>query len=107
MLQVEVGKMNGTITAIYENGVLRPLTPISLPEHTQVEIQILKQPLAADKIKERQQVRQALIEAGVIQPQTMTEPLQPVSETALAAAAQSLGQAGPLSDLIITERTGR
>ena len=97
--------MNGTITAVYENGILRPLTPLALPEHTRVEIQIVNQAPAA--ATERQQVRQALAAAGIIRPQTATEPIQPVSETALAAAAQTLGQAGPLSDLIIAEREGR
>ncbi len=94
--------MNGTITVVYENGVLRPLTPLSLPEHTRIEIQIVEQAPAATA--EREQVRQALLAAGIIRPQTMTESVQPVSETALAAAAQALGQAGPLSDLIIAER---
>jgi hypothetical protein len=37
----------------------------------------------------------------------MTEKPQPVSEKALAVAAQSLGQAGPLSGLTIAEREGR
>ena len=32
--------MDQTITAIYENGVLRPLTPLALPEHTEVEISL-------------------------------------------------------------------
>jgi predicted DNA-binding antitoxin AbrB/MazE fold protein len=94
--------MNGTITVVYENGVLRPLTPLSLPEHTRIEIQIVEQPSA--DISEREQVRQALVAAGIIRLQTTTEPVQRVSETALAAAAQALGQAGPLSDLIIAER---
>jgi len=97
--------MNGTITAVYENGVLRPLKPLSLPEHTQVEIQIIE-PASTD-VEERKRVRWALMAAGVIQPQPVTDPIQPVSEMALAAAAQALGQAGPLSELIIAERAGR
>ncbi len=32
--------MSQRVTAIYENGVLRPLAPLDLPEHTQVEIEI-------------------------------------------------------------------
>ena len=39
--------MDQTITAIYENGVLRPLTPLALPEHTEVEISIRPLPSAA------------------------------------------------------------
>lgn len=32
--------MQITATAIYENGVLRPLTPLTLPEHARVQLQI-------------------------------------------------------------------
>jgi len=35
--------MNNPVTAIYENGILRPLAPLNLPEHVQVQITI--QPL--------------------------------------------------------------
>lgn len=97
--------MTGTFSAIYENGVLRLLTPLPLPEHTAVEIQIIKPTSATET--ERQRVRQALAEAGLIRPQVVTETHQPISETDLTAAAQALGQAGPLSALIIAERAGR
>jgi predicted DNA-binding antitoxin AbrB/MazE fold protein len=97
--------MTEIIPAIYENGVLRPLIPLALPEHTAVEIQIVKPASVAET--ERQRVHQVLAEAGVIRPQVITETIQPVSETELTAAAQALGQAGPLSALIIAERAGR
>ncbi|MGI8467170.1 MAG: antitoxin family protein [Pyrinomonadaceae bacterium] len=32
--------MNQTTTAIYENGLLRPIAPLDLPEHSEVEITI-------------------------------------------------------------------
>jgi predicted DNA-binding antitoxin AbrB/MazE fold protein len=32
-----------TIIAIYEQGVLRPITPLSLAEHTRVRLQIVEQ----------------------------------------------------------------
>ncbi|MBA3784728.1 MAG: antitoxin family protein [Acidobacteria bacterium] len=32
--------MNQTTTAIYENGLLRPISPLDLPEHSEVEITI-------------------------------------------------------------------
>jgi predicted DNA-binding antitoxin AbrB/MazE fold protein len=32
--------MNHTTTAIYENGLLRPIVPLDLPEHSEVEITI-------------------------------------------------------------------
>lgn len=97
--------MTETISAIYENGVLRPLKPLMLPENTSVEIQIVSPASATET--EKQRARQVLIEAGVIRPQIVAEAVQPVSEADLAAAAQALGQAGSLSALIIAERAGR
>jgi predicted DNA-binding antitoxin AbrB/MazE fold protein len=35
-----------TVTAIYENGVFRPLEKVTLPEHTEVEISVTE-PTAA------------------------------------------------------------
>jgi predicted DNA-binding antitoxin AbrB/MazE fold protein len=97
--------MAETITAVYEKGVLRPLTPLALPESSRVEIQIMGP--AADPQDERQQVRQALQDAGLVRRQPATQPVKVVSEAQLAAAADSLAQAGPLSQLIIDERNGR
>ena len=62
---------------------------------------------AADPQDERQQVRQALQDAGLVRRQPATQPVKVVSEAQLAAAADSLAQAGPLSQLIIDERNGR
>ncbi len=88
-----------TIAAIYEEGVLRPLSPVSLPEHARVQIQIIAQiPGAQEK---RQQVRQALLDAGVIQPRPSTGLIPAISEAQIAAAANSLAAAGPLSELIM------
>jgi len=94
-----------TIVAIYERGVLRPLTPLGLPENARVQIQIVAQPPAVDE--ERRRVRQALLDAGIIRPRPPAEPAQPVSEAQLAEAAAALAAAGPLSELIIAERDGR
>jgi predicted DNA-binding antitoxin AbrB/MazE fold protein len=35
--------MSTTFTAIYEQGILRPLLPLSLPEHARVEVRIVPQ----------------------------------------------------------------
>jgi predicted DNA-binding antitoxin AbrB/MazE fold protein len=43
----EVIKMD-TIIAIYEQGVLRPLTTLALAEHTRVRLQIIEQVGVAD-----------------------------------------------------------
>ena len=97
-------KTSETVTAIYEKGVLRLLTPLELPESTRVHLQIIDQ-TPADQ--EQHQVRQALLEAGLIRPRAASEPVEPVSEAQLAQAARTLAKPGPLSDLIISERNGR
>ncbi len=97
--------MSQTITAIYEHGVLRPLAPLSLPEHAQVQLQIITPP--ANAKDERDQVRQTLQTMGVIQIQPPLPTVSPVSEAELSAVATALAQAGPLSELILAERDGR
>ena len=96
--------MSEIIHAVYEQGVLRPLTPLHLPEHAHVQISI--NPISNAE-EERQRVRQALIAGGVIRPHSVSILIEPISEEALAAAAQALANAGPLSELIIAEREGR
>ncbi len=93
------------ILAIYEHGVLRPLDPLSLSEHARVHLQIVPSPMNGEN--QRQRVRQALIEAQVIQPRTKHAPGPEVKESELQAAANALASAGPLSALILAEREGR
>ncbi len=57
--------------------------------------------------KERHKVRQALLDAGVIQPRPPVKSVQPISEAQLTKAANALATAGPLSELVIAEREGR
>ena len=53
--------METTLTAVYENGVLRPLTPLALPEHAEVEISIRTRTTdAANAETHRRRVREAL-----------------------------------------------
>ena len=98
--------MDETITAIYEQGVLRPLTPLELPEHARVEITIRVPTNAADH---RRQVDQVLQAAGLlVSPSSPTPEVPLLSEEARAALAQRVGAAGgtPLSQLISQERDG-
>jgi predicted DNA-binding antitoxin AbrB/MazE fold protein len=93
------------IEAIYEDGVLRPLKPLSLPEHARVRIQIIAQDTVFGQ--ERERVREALLAAGVIRAHSPAETIEPASEDQLAAAAEALAVAGPLSEQIIAERNER
>ena len=92
------------IAVVYERGVLRPLRPLTIPNHTRLNIQILPQKIRPDS--NRQQVLQTLTDAGLlyIAPPS-TE--QPVSNDDLRAAAIAIGADGPLSADIIAERDER
>lgn len=49
-----------TVTAVYENGLLRPLSPLNLDEHQTVRLQIISEP-PLDPIDE---ILQPLIQAA-------------------------------------------
>ena len=42
--------MDQTVTAVYENGILRPLTPLELPDKTKVKLQIEQMPDTDDPV---------------------------------------------------------
>ncbi len=94
--------MSEIITAVYENGVLRPLSPLSLQEHQIVRIQVVTEEPATDE----QQIIQSLVAAGLVTPPSRRGDVEPVSEEARRELAQRLGQCPgkPLSEIIIEER---
>ena len=97
------------ITAIYEDGVLRPLSPLELPEHSQVEIDIHQVASATDRPAHRDQVNQALVKAGLTLPSSDTAArdatrLSPERREELAGLFSVVG---PVSELINEDREGR
>lgn len=101
--------MSQTISAIYADGVLRPLTPLDLPEQSQVEIEV-KQVVApeAEQLDERNRFHQALVAAGL----ALEHPVNPVPAAPLSAEERerigrifAIGK--PLSEIIIEEREGK
>ncbi len=95
--------MSKNITAVYENGVLRPLIPLSLRDGQTVEIQVLSVDSTTDEI---QQTLQSLVAAGVVTPPPHRDDVAPVSEEASWELAQRLGQypGKPLSEIVIEDR---
>lgn len=111
--------MTNPIAAIYENGVLRPLTPLELPEHTTVQIYV--QPAAsADSEEHRRQVHAALVAAGLSQPNAaVVQALLDTGQVGHLDTANTEDDASatehqpppvligtPVSDIIIAERRG-
>ena len=101
--------MGYRVIAIYENGVLRPLSPLELPEHSQVEIDIYQVASVAAHSVHRDQVNQALVKASLSLPSIdktarSSTRLSPERREELAGLF-SVG--GPISKLIGEDREGR
>ena len=90
------------MTAVYENGILRPLRPLKLREHQTVYIQVLPED-SADAI---QQVIQRLVAEGLLTPPPGHSDVAPLSEEKRRELAEELGKAPgkPLSEMIVEER---
>lgn len=90
------------ITAIYENGVLRPLKPLSLQEHQTVQIQVLLE----DSGNELEQITHSLVAAGLLTPPPRCTDVEPVSEVAWRELTEKLKAISdqPISEIIIEER---
>ena len=92
------------ITAVYENGILRPLRPLAFQERQTVRLQVLPDA----PVEEVEEVIRLMVSAGLMRsPQLKTpRPLDPVSTEERRKLAEILGQAPgkSLSEIIIEER---
>lgn len=100
--------MNGlvtdtTATAIYEQGMLRLLNPLPLPEHTRVKL-VIRQIDADDDLRRAEQV---LAATGLVTSPSAAPDWAPGSELRLAETAARYAVGGPLSEVIIAERDAR
>jgi predicted DNA-binding antitoxin AbrB/MazE fold protein len=93
------------VTAVYENGVLRPLRPLSLRERQTVWLQIVQEEPAEDENESEAAIRM-LVEAGLLTPPPRRPDVDPVSEQDRRELADRLGRAPgkPLSEIIIEDR---
>jgi predicted DNA-binding antitoxin AbrB/MazE fold protein len=92
--------MAKTIPAIYENGVLRPLTPVNFSDHQTVWLQVLPD----QNIAELMPLLRPLYESGLLTLPTPSD-AEPISDDDLAAMVQSIHFSGqPLSETIIEDR---
>lgn len=95
--------MTETVTAVYENGMLRPLRPLKLREHQTVQLQIM--PEGPIEGEDEAAVR-ILVEAGLLTPPPRRSEVEPISEQERRELADRLGRAPgkPLSEIIIEDR---
>lgn len=98
--------MEIVINAVYEQGRLRPLSPLALPENARVRITVKAvEPPPDDPDEHRRWVERVLVEAGLALPrQTFAQSAGLLTDEERAALAKRAGAAGPISDLIIEER---
>ena len=87
-----------TITAVYEEGRLRPLQNLDLRENETVQIQIIQ------ANGESEAALAALVRAGLVQLDASMEAPPEISEERRREVADALGADGPVSDLIIQDR---
>ena len=93
--------MNGNIAVVYEQGVLRPLHALNLPDYTRLEIRIVN---AFDEATtEADKAYHVLCQAGLVEPVRLVH-VDPLPERELQRAADAFGQAGPLSEVVIAQR---
>ena len=93
--------MVNEVTAIYENGMLCLLTPLSLPELTRVRVQILTEEESRDDLR---RAEAALVAAGLVKP-AAAEPSPVHVSKARRKELRRLYAAGePLSETIVQER---
>ena len=91
--------MTHIVTAVYEKGVLRPLSPVSLAEQQIVQLHIVP-------VDEAGHIIQALVATGLLTPPPGETTVAPVAEAERQVLADRLGQATtqPLSEMIMAER---
>jgi predicted DNA-binding antitoxin AbrB/MazE fold protein len=100
--------MNQTIRAIYENGVLRPLTALELPDHTEVRIRVETTPERPEAEAHRRAVDDALIAAGLLTPRSADQAAsRPLTDGERDALSRRIPGGRPLSEIILEERDGR
>ncbi len=104
--------MSQIITAIYADGVLRPVVPLELPEQTEVEIEV--KPIvktngaAASTLDERARIHQILVDAGLVLERKLPRlPSPPISEEERERLSRVFSVGKPLSEIIIEEREER
>jgi predicted DNA-binding antitoxin AbrB/MazE fold protein len=101
--------MTEIVTAVYENGILRPLQPLNLRDQQRVRIQVLPEEIGTGNGSEDpiETLIQKLVAEGRLRPRPSGPiPPDPLSEEERTALADRLGRAPgvPASEMVIEDR---
>ena len=90
-----------TITAIYQNGVLRPLGSLDLPENSEVELDVK---VIEKKENSRQAIGELLVQKGLSRRKKKAEPKQNLSPEERERLAEIFSAPQPLGEIISEDR---
>jgi predicted DNA-binding antitoxin AbrB/MazE fold protein len=99
--------MESTMMAVYEKGLLRPLSPLILPEHARVRVRVEQVLSPTDAPQHRRQIQAALVAAGLSLPTSSPTASREISAERREELARRFAAGQPLSELIVAEREGR
>ena len=90
------------IMAVYEQGLLRPLEPLILPEKYKVHIQIVPEPV----VDKGDEIIQFLVNMGLITPPSTPSKASTISKAERRKLADALAKNAKqrLSEIVIEER---
>jgi len=93
-----------TVTSIYQNGVLRPLVSLDLPENSEVELEVK---VIESKQDSRAAIGELLVQKGLSRRKKKTEPKQNLSPEERERLAKIFSAPQPLGELISEDREER
>jgi predicted DNA-binding antitoxin AbrB/MazE fold protein len=96
--------MSQTLTAIYSNGVLRPLVSLDLAENSEVELSLT---IIEKNGEQSENISNLLIEKGLSLPKKKPVGKQSLSSKERARLAKLFSTSQPISELINQDREER
>ncbi len=92
------------VTAIYQNGVLRPLDSLDLPENSEVELNVK---IIEGKQDSRTAIAELLVQKGLSRRKETVKPKQNLSPKERERLAEIFSAPRPLGEIISEEREER
>ncbi len=93
-----------TVNAIYQNGVLRPVVSLDLPENTEVELDVK---IIENKSDSREQIGEFLVRKGLSLRKKSVVPKQSLSDEERERLAKLFSAPQTLGELINEDREER